>query len=280
MCFEVLHMSNLWLPSWWQQSGASNLLIAKLEKCEKALVLKRKMVFNPFKKLNKRKEDMAKLEWYKKVSKSEDKGYYDSYKNRGLKKDMHVVTFKKSLTNYWKEMVAEVERMPQKEEASFRTRWLYAGTNYRRMVEPLDIADYYKENGEDYKANGRSQHYIKLEKWLEEAGKPLSSQVITRKHNVSASLTEDSCFWAHVEEALIQCELLRNGQEEESTRKKLIEFEEYVMEQIKEYAVSPEIFLGGSSFMQWWKDYEQIVGTSYKSQLTDFMKSLLYQQYH
>lgn len=238
------------------------------------------MVFNPFKKLNDVKVNMAKLEWYKKDSKSEDKGYYDSYKNGGLKKDMHVVRFKKSLTNYWKKMVAEVERMPQKEEASFRTRWLYAGTNYRRMVEPLDIADYYKENGKDYKANGRSQHYIKLEKWLEEAGKPLSSQVITRKQNVSASLTEDSCFWAHVEEALIQCKLLRNGQEEESTRKKLIEFEEYVMKQIKEYAVSPEIFLGGSSFMQWWKDYEQIVGTSYKSQLTDFMKSRLYQQYH
>lgn len=264
-----------------QQSGDSNLLIAKLEKWKKAYVLKRKMVFDPFKKLNNMKVYMAYLEWYKKDSKSEDKGYYDSYKNRGfLKRDMEVVKFKKYLTNYWEKMVAEVERMPQKEEASFRTRWLYAGTNYRRMVEPLDIADYYKGNGiNDYKANGRSQHYIKLEQWLEEAGKPLSSQVNTKKQNVSASLTEDSCFWAHVEEALIQCELLRNGQEEDSTRENLIKFEEYVMEQIKKYAVSPEIFLGGSSFMQWWKDYEQIIGTSYKSQLTDFMKNRLYQQY-
>lgn len=265
-----------------QQSGDSNQLIVKLEKWEEDCVLKRKMVFDPFKKLSNIKLYMANLEWYKKVSKSEDRGYYDSYKNRRFPKDMEVVKFKRHLTKYWEKMVAEVERMPQKEEASFRTRWLYAGLNYRRMVEPLDIAEYYKDKGlKDYKKKGRSQHYIKLEQWVEEAGKPLSSSVNSKKQNVSASLTEDSCFWAHVEEALIQCKLLRDGQEgEETTRKNLFEFEEYVMERIKKYAVSPEIFLGGSSFMQWWKDYEQIIGTSYKSQLTDFMKNRLYQQYH
>lgn len=252
-----------------------------MEKWEKTCVLKRKTVFDPSKKLNEVKIYMAYLEWYKKDSKSGNIGYYDSYKNKGLsKKDMEVVKFKKYLTNYWEKMVDEAEKMPQKEEASFRKRWLYAGTNYRRMVEPLDIAEYYKDKGRTgYKTHGRSRHYIQLEKWLEEKGKPASSAVEAKKQKVSASLTEDSCFWVHVEEALIQCKLMRNGEGGELARRNVIKFEEYVMEQIKNYALSPEIFLGGSSFMQWWKEYEEIIEACYNSELTGFMKNCLYNQY-
>ncbi|KAK3227529.1 hypothetical protein Dsin_007391 [Dipteronia sinensis] len=92
-------------------------------------------------------------------------------------------------------------------------------------------------------------------------------------------LTEDSCFWAHVEEALSLCKSLRNGKEGESTRENLVKFEEYVTEHIKNYAVSPEIFLTGSSFMQWWREYEEIMGTNYNSELNDFMKNSIYHRY-
>ncbi|KAJ0043472.1 hypothetical protein Pint_18308 [Pistacia integerrima] len=163
-----------------------------MEKREKDCLLKKKKAFDPSKKLNDMMIYMVKLEWYKKTCASDKRGYYDSYKSGGSsQKDIKVVEFKKYLNNYWKKMVDEAERKPQTEEAAFMTRWLYGGTNYRRM------------GLRDYKTNRRSQHFIRLEQWLEEAKKleakkqnVSASSTDSKKQKVSALLTEDSCFWA------------------------------------------------------------------------------------
>ena len=145
--------------------------------------------------------NMAYLEWYKKYFKDKGIGYYDSYKNLG-NLSLDVLRFKKSLTCYWEELVDEVEKMPQKEGASFPTHvWLSAGTTYRRMCEPLDIAEYYNRGLKDYINQGRPEHYKQLEQWLKETKKSASNPNQLKKQNVASRLTEDSCFWAHVEEA-------------------------------------------------------------------------------
>ena len=76
-----------------------------------------------------------------------------------------------------------------------------------------------------------------------------------KKQNVASSLIEDSCFWAHVEEALISRKFLSSGEssdeEKDFAKKELIEFEKYVFDLMKNDAVSFEIFLPGSSFMKW-----------------------------
>ncbi|KAI3676041.1 hypothetical protein L1987_85637 [Smallanthus sonchifolius] len=92
--------------------------------------------------------------------------------------------------------VDEKDRMPQKEGANLRMCWLYAGTNYGRIVEPLCIAEYYKKGNKD-NIGHRPNHYILLEKWSND---PKSSE---EKRNKASSFTEDSCFSVHVEEALI-----------------------------------------------------------------------------
>jgi hypothetical protein len=51
------------------------------------------------------------------------------------------------------------------------------------------------------------------------------------------------------------------------------------MDQINNYAVSPEIFLEKSSLTKWWKDFQEIIETSHNSPLTDFMKNRTYRQY-
>ena len=66
-----------------------------------------------------------------------------------------------------------------------------------------------------------------------------------KKQNVVSSLTEDSCFWAHVEEAFISCKLLTNEgsvEEKDFAKKELIEFEKYVLDLMKSYAVLFGIF--------------------------------------
>ena len=255
-------------------------LITNIEKQEKKLVFMRKQGFNSSKELNDMKVLMAYLEWYKKMSKDKKTGYYDNYKNGSHTSDFEITKHKRALNNYWVEMVDEAEKRPQKEGASFRTQWFFAGTNYRRMIEPLEIAEYYNEGHQrDYINQGRSKHFKKLEQWLNETlEKPASGPNYLKKQNVASNLTEDSCFWAHVEEALISCKLLSSSElstdQRDKESSKLIDFENYVYSLMKNYAVSPEIFLQQSSFMKWWKEYKKIIGTSYSSCLTDLMKNV------
>ncbi|XP_011030305.1 PREDICTED: senescence-associated carboxylesterase 101-like isoform X2 [Populus euphratica] len=265
-----------------QQNNSINDLISELESHENRRAQKMKSI-DGVEKLNRVKIKMACLEWYKKDCKARGIGYYDSYKNLYFSSDNDVTKHKKLLTNYWRKLVEDAERKPQKEGAYMRETWLYAGTNYRRMVEPLDIAEYYRQKGKrDYQTNGRSKHYILLEQWQKEHAEKLAGAPNDKKkQNVAGNLTEDSCFWMNVEEALIFCKQLKDGSDEEkqSARERLNVFEQYVMDEINNYAVSPEIFLGKSSFMNWWKDFQEIIETSHDSPLSGFMKNCRYCQY-
>ncbi|KAJ6854494.1 senescence-associated carboxylesterase 101-like [Populus alba x Populus x berolinensis] len=261
-------------------------LISKLEEREKALMTERVQTMEPRKRLNQIKIKMAHLEWYHKICKTKGIGYYDCYKNQLGSSDRDVTRLKKFLTNYWKNFVEGVERKPQKEGAFIRGTWLYSGRNYRRMVEPLDIAEYYRDSDKrDYQTHGRSRHYILLEQWQEDddAEKLKSSPNNKKKQNMAGILTEDSCFWAKVEDALISCKLLKSGTssavEKQSAKANLDMFEQYAMNQIHNYAVSPEIFLKESSFMKWWKTFQEVIETSHDSPLCDFMKNGRYLQY-
>ncbi|KAG6738221.1 hypothetical protein POTOM_057829 [Populus tomentosa] len=218
-------------------------LISKLEEREKALMTERVQTMEPRKRLNQIKIKMAHLEWYHKICKTKGIGYYDCYKNQLGSSDRDVTRLKKFLTNYWKNFVEGVERKPQKEGAFIRGTWLYSGRNYRRMVEPLDIAEYYRDSDKrDYQTHGRSRHYILLEQWQEDddAEKLKSSPNNKKKQNVAGILTEDSCFWAKVEDALISCKLLKSGTssavEKQSAKENLDMFEQYAMNQINNYA--------------------------------------------
>ncbi|KAK4488484.1 hypothetical protein RD792_004248 [Penstemon davidsonii] len=267
----VMHLKAIGVETQGNGGGLNSLTTTTAERARKTLTQKNS-IFDPNEKLTKRKIDLTYLEWYKKLSEDQG-GYYDNYKNKQpgtreqFKSREQIIKRHRALTQYWKRMVTEVEQMPQKEGANFRLRWLYAGTNYRRMVEPLDIADYYKKGLKDYIAHGRSQHYVMLEKWLNE-DKPVEGAKV---RNYACSLTEDSCFWAHVEEAILSCRSM--GLDMQLSREKLIVFERYVMNLIRNFAVSPEIFLPKSSFMQWWEEYNVIVGSSYESALCDFMRN-------
>ena len=117
-----------------------------------------------------------------------------------------------------------------------------------------------------------------MEQWLVEAEKQSGFSIKTKKQNVDVIVTEDSCFWAYVEDARTCCKSLGNADssitERELSRSNLMKFALYVMEQIKKSAVSSEIFLKDSSFMQWWKEYQKIIEPNHNLPLTDFIKKL------
>ncbi|PSR87609.1 Senescence-associated carboxylesterase, partial [Actinidia chinensis var. chinensis] len=278
--FEQIEATKVGRTLQQQQNVDINSLVTMIERRTKDLVARKRKVFDPNKELNKRKISMAYIEWFMKVSKPRG-GCYDVFKTEESKRREEIVKQKSILTLYWKKMVREVEKMPQKDGAFFITRWLYGGTNYRRMVEPLDIAEFYKKGKKDYLA-GRSDHYKLLEQWVKDE-KPEGRQSNTNKRTRACSLTEDSCFWARVEEAIIWCKSLGDGEtgpeDKELLAKNLVEFENYVMNLIGNYGVSPEIFLKQSSFMKWWENYAIIKGTSYHSSLTYYMTNRRYELY-
>lgn len=221
--------------------------------------------------LKRMKTEMAYMEWYKKTTRTGG-GYYDTYKSSFRSREESkskgtLVRHQRSLKKCWTDYVNEAKKTDGK---SFPFRLLMAGNNYRRMVEPLDIADYYKQGQKDYCAGGRSEHYILLQKWLNEM--PSTGNQRTQ----ACSFNEDSCFWAYVEEALIRVKMLSN-EASSSENEELIEFEEYVMGSIEKHIVDPEIFLEGSSFMNWWSIYSDKKGSSYNSRLANYMSKRNYE---
>ncbi|KAK7389325.1 hypothetical protein VNO78_24226 [Psophocarpus tetragonolobus] len=274
ICKDFSQRRQLWAADLQQEQYQKidiKSLVTNLEKLENEFLYE-KRIFDPLKKLSDIKVNMSKVEWYKRHSECQGIGYYDSFKMGISTTDLDVVHCLVNIRNYWKDMVKEADMMPYREAVTFRARWLYGGTNYMRMVEPLDIAEYYRKGGKDYMANGRSTHYKVLEEWLKEDKRNKPS--FTSKKNVKLILSYDSCFWAHVEEALLLCQQLENVQSSkevvEEAIRKLREFEEYVYGSLKKYEVSPEIFLSESSYMKWWKQYKEI---SCKPELASFMSN-------
>lgn len=159
----------------WQPQQQNNDLTTKIEEKQKNSLAWKTNSLDSDKKLNDMKINMAYLEWYKKVTRSRG-GYYDSYKSawsrprEEIRSKEEIVKHKGNLTRYWKKMVAEAKKT---DGASFQFRYLMAGNNYRRMVEPLDIAEYYKQGKKDYWGLRRSEHYKLLNKWLDDGPKRL-----------------------------------------------------------------------------------------------------------
>ncbi|XP_030546690.1 senescence-associated carboxylesterase 101-like [Rhodamnia argentea] len=272
-----------------QKNEGNDALIEDIVNHERGIIRRKREAFDPVEELRKMTEYLKLLEWYLTICRGNGMGpgYYDRFKNtrEGLINN-GVEKYKAILTDYWETVVEEADKNHRSSATPLRNRFLFGGTTYRTIVEPLDIAEYYKCGRNDYLNQGRSEHYKLLEQWLKDYRRPF-----TRVSSPSLKLphvTEDSCFWAHVEEAIRSCRLLASGGPSHSSgRANLINFEDYVMRLINDRAVSPDIFLEKSSYMQWWREYEEILekqmmGHSHdsRSQLVRFMREQPWQEFY
>lgn len=127
---------------------------------------------------------MAKLEGYRKDAKHKKIEYYDMYKMQWNTSGMDVYDYKKRLMIYWQFFVAEEDYNPHPHEGDFFwTSWLMAGTNYRRMIEPLHIAEYYMKVGAENYINQRPRHFFLLEQWWNERQKTCFFKLRFMKQN-------------------------------------------------------------------------------------------------
>ncbi|XP_012839476.1 PREDICTED: lipase-like PAD4 [Erythranthe guttata] len=147
----------------------------------------------------------AQLEWYKSYCDDSDNelGYYDSFKQIvASRRDAKVNMNRIRLGCFWDDFIDKLENNHLTHDFHKLPKYVNASQFYKLLVEPLEIAEYYRKNVHmekgHYIENGREKRFKIFDKWWrerkvgDEEGKPRSKY---------ASLTQDSCFWARVEEA-------------------------------------------------------------------------------
>nr|GEW38721.1 lipase-like PAD4 [Tanacetum cinerariifolium] len=162
----------------------------------------------------------AQIEWYKNLcDESVDQlGYYDSFKlrNGASRRNFKVYLNREKLGKFWDNVIDMLEKNQLPRDFHKRAKWVYASHSYQLLVEPLDIAEYYRSDAHrikgHYLKDGREKRYKILDKWWRErdiSGENDNSYNSSRRSKF-ASLTQDSCFWAKVEEARECVENVKN----------------------------------------------------------------------
>lgn len=206
----------------------------------------------------------AEIEWYKACcDESDDQmGYYDSFKLRGgSRREARVNLNRHKLARFWNSVIHMLENYQLPHDFDRRAKWVNASQFYKLLVEPLDIADYYRkgthlERGH-YIEHGRERRYEIFDKWWRDRSVPVQES----RRSKFASLTQDSCFWARVEEAR---EWLDNVRSESDVTKrhflwqKIDMFESYARKLIENKEVSKDVLARNSSFSRWMEEWKEL----------------------
>ncbi|KAG6477157.1 lipase-like PAD4 [Zingiber officinale] len=207
----------------------------------------------------------AQIEWYKALC-DDDMGYYDCFKlERASKREAKVNMNRIRLGQFWDELLSMLQHNELPHNFLKRDKWVNAAQFYKLLVEPLDIAEYYRcklhKTKGHYLSHGRERRYEVFEKWWNENKDKNSLDKAERKRSKYAGLTQDSCFWAKVEEVR---ECLKNAMNEKSPTKlvKLWEningFESYANRLIEQKEVSIDVLAPRSSYSLWLNELKEL----------------------
>ncbi|GLJ20358.1 hypothetical protein SUGI_0369720 [Cryptomeria japonica] len=151
---------------------------------------------------------------------SEHKSYGD--KDLGEKKGFHINWNRMNLEDFWDKIIDMVKNQQLPSDFRYQNKWINAGIAYRRLVEPLDIVDFYHLHSD------RGSYLSIKNRPLQEANKDLTNLQLEKEQTVIAHL-----------------------------KKSLKDFEAYVSKMIEEKSISMEVFFEESGFMIWWKKYRE-----------------------
>ncbi|KAK8301732.1 hypothetical protein V6Z11_D04G040500 [Gossypium hirsutum] len=206
----------------------------------------------------------AEIEWYKACCDEADDqmGYYDSFKLTGAsRREGRVNINRHRLAQFWNSVIHMLESNKLPHDFDRRGKWVNASHFYKLLVEPLDIADYYRtgmhrELGH-YIEHGRQRRYEVFDKWWREKSVPEEEN----KRSKFASLTQDSCFWAKVEEAkewLDNVRSERDAMKQQQLWHKIDNFEAYARQLIYNKEVSKDVLAKNSSFSRWMEEWKEM----------------------
>ncbi|KAI3408003.1 uncharacterized protein J3R85_020543, partial [Psidium guajava] len=212
----------------------------------------------------------AEIEWYKACCEKSDeqRGYYDSFKQRGASKRESKINMNRyKLAAFWDDVVHMMDRKELPHDLHRRTKWVNTAYSYMLLVEPLDIAEYYRSGMHlkkgHYISNGRERRYEIFDQWWAER---VNSENLESRRTRYASLTQDSRFWARVEEAKEWLDNIRSESDPRNSASlwdRLNGFETYVMKLVEEKEVSADVVAQNSSFSLWLEQWRALKSQIY-----------------
>ncbi|XP_040989291.1 protein EDS1L-like [Juglans microcarpa x Juglans regia] len=187
-------------------------------------------------------EAMKKLEDYREKSAIRRVGWYDAFKLQETFDDFIANVKRLELAGIWDEIMEMLKRCELPDGFESEKEWIELGTSYRRLVEPLDIANFYRhlknEDAGAYMERGRPKRYRYTQKW--------------REHDLKLvpGASGESHFWAEVEEL---CSKTRSREEFERERDRVLQLERDVRKWANEKDLGGDVFLEKSTLVKWWK---------------------------
>ncbi|KAK9021130.1 hypothetical protein V6N11_011132 [Hibiscus sabdariffa] len=177
------------------------------------------------------------LEDYKNKSALCNVGYYDAFRISKDEDDFKANVKRLELTGIWDEIIEMLNRYELPEGFESRKDWIELATKYRWMVEPLDIANYYRhaknEDTGPYMYKGRPRRYKYTQRWREHALRlPVGSSA-------------ESCFWAEVEELLLYT--TTKPEAFEDIRERTVYLERKLEEWFRSNQIGNDVFLKDTS---------------------------------
>ncbi|XP_056855444.1 lipase-like PAD4, partial [Raphanus sativus] len=198
------------------------------------------------------------IQWYKDSCDASPKklGYYDNFKLYSNQRELKVNMSRAKLAKFWDRVYGMVEKKELPSDFDFELKWLFASQFYQLLAEPLDIAYFYKykyskTGSGHYMENGnRPKRYLLLDKWWKERGECHRVKTARTRY---ASTTQDTCFWAKVEEAKEWLDDMRSEgtQRQALLWEKIVGFESYANKLVKMKDVSLDVLADNSSYNLW-----------------------------
>ncbi|RLM84421.1 protein EDS1L-like [Panicum miliaceum] len=183
-------------------------------------------------------EALRSLNNYKRTCELRGVSYYDSFKLQREVHDFNANVRRLELAGLWDGIIEMLWRRELPDGFEAREEWVRLGMLFRRLVQPLDIANYYRhsknEDTGSYLSKGRPRLYKYTQKW----------------HEQLQHAPLESCFWAVVEE--LQAEMV-DGRAFEDPRDRVVKLESDAQGWYSSGSLGKDVFLGSSSFVAWWR---------------------------
>ena len=168
-------------------------------------------------------------------------GYYDAFKLQKDPKDFHANVKRLELAGVWDEIIEMLKRYELPDEFEAKSEWINRGTEFRRLLEPLDIANYYRhlknEDTGPYMIRARPKRYRYTQRWVEHANRMKKGD-------------SESTMWAEVEELRGRTSKSRSFEE---VKDKVVKLEQQIRLWTEKGELQKDVFLEETTLVKWWK---------------------------
>ncbi|XP_027339698.1 protein EDS1-like [Abrus precatorius] len=190
-------------------------------------------------------EKLKDLEKYREMWEHLKVGYYDGFREHKKTEDFKANVMRLELAGVWDEIIEKLRSYELSHEFEGNREWFDLGTRFRQLVEPLDIANYYRhlrhyENeSSSYMVKGRPKRYRYTQRWLEHA------QLRPQEPNSA------SCFWAEVED--LRFMMSNNNKSFEEVKERVVKLEGQIETWSEDGELAKDALLEGSTLVKWLK---------------------------